>query len=240
MKGSPVRVRASAHEKAPLMRGFLLLRAFANPAPCSWATQRATRRAGWRAERRRASPPGPAVHLTAPGRTGLVPFSARSEVADTFPVLRIIGNIIWLIFGGLVMALIYGLAGILMFILIITIPFGVQAFKLAGFTLWPFGRTLVRREGAHGALSAIGNVLWFVLAGIWLAIGHVISAVLCAITIIGIPFAVAHLKLAGASLVPFGREVVPLSAASVEERRRGVAIAPLGRSSTSGNQAAES
>ena len=155
-------------------------------------------------------------------------------------MLRIIGNIIWLIFGGLVMALIYALAGILMFILIITIPFGVQAFKLAGFTLWPFGRTLVRREGAHGALSAIGNVLWFVLAGIWLAIGHVISAVLCAITIIGIPFAVAHLKLAGASLVPFGREVVPLSAASVEERRRGVAIAPLGRSSTSGNQAAES
>jgi uncharacterized membrane protein YccF (DUF307 family) len=142
-------------------------------------------------------------------------------------VLRVIGNIIWLTFGGLFMAIIYAVAGIVMFILIITIPFGVQAFKLAGFTLWPFGRTLVRREGAHRALSIIGNVIWFVLAGVWIAIGHVISAVLCAITIIGIPFAVAHLKLAGAALVPFGREVVPISAAPPGE---GVAVIPLGGS----------
>src|SRR3954452_20941120 len=98
------------------------------------------------------------------------------------------------------MAIGYVIAGIIMFIFIITIPFGVQAFKLAGFTLWPFGRTLVRREDANRTLSVVGNVIWFLFAGIWIAIGHLISAFLCAITIIGIPFAVAHLKLAGAAL----------------------------------------
>ena len=140
-------------------------------------------------------------------------------------MLRFIGNILWLILGGLVMAIGYVIAGIIMFIFIITIPFGVQAFKLAGFTLWPFGRTLVRRPGHH-ALSVVGNVLWFIFAGWWLFLGHVIAAVLNAITIIGIPFAVAHIKLGVACLTPFGREVVPIS--ELAPGQGAVAVAPLG------------
>ena len=107
------------------------------------------------------------------------------------------------------MAIAYALAGLLMFLLIITIPFGVQAFKLAGFALWPFGRVMVdvpQRSG--GCLNTVGNIIWLLLAGIWLAIGHLLSALVLAITIIGIPFAVANVKLAGAALVPFGRSVM--------------------------------
>jgi uncharacterized membrane protein YccF (DUF307 family) len=122
-------------------------------------------------------------------------------------MLRLILNVLWLLLGGLVLALGWLLAAVVMFILIITIPFGLQALKIAGFTLWPFGRTLVKRPDA-GAASAIGNVIWFILAGWWLAIGHLVAAVALAITIVGIPLAAAHIKLIPISLVPFGREVV--------------------------------
>ena len=121
-----------------------------------------------------------------------------------------IGNILWLILGGLEMAIAYAIAGLLMFLTIIGIPFGIQAFKLAGFSLWPFGRMIVKKPGA-GAGSAIGNIIWFIFAGWWLALGHLFAAVLFAITIIGIPFAVASVRLAGAALIPFGREVVPIT-----------------------------
>lgn len=124
--------------------------------------------------------------------------------------MRILGNVIWLLLGGFSMALGYFVAGLVMFLLVITIPFGVQAFKLGTFTLWPFGRTLVKKPGA-GAASFIGNALWLLFAGWWLAIGHLAAALFLAITIIGIPFAVAHAKLALAALCPFGREIVPLS-----------------------------
>jgi uncharacterized membrane protein YccF (DUF307 family) len=100
-----------------------------------------------------------------------------------------------------------------MCLLIITIPFGLQAFKLAGFMLWPFGRTVVRRRDA-GAASVIGNVLWIVLVGWELAIGHIVTAFLLAITIIGIPLAAANLKLVPISLLPFGRVVVPVDQAA--------------------------
>ncbi|MBN2112862.1 MAG: YccF domain-containing protein [Acidimicrobiia bacterium] len=142
--------------------------------------------------------------------------------------MRVIGNILWLLLGGLWLALGYAVAGLAAFFLIITIPFGIQAFKLAGFTLWPFGSVMVPRPGASAGLSAIGNVIWLFLAGIWLALGHLVAALVNAITIIGIPFAVAHLKLAGAALMPFGLTVV----SAEEARRRGVAAAvtvePLG------------
>ena len=128
--------------------------------------------------------------------------------------MRILLNVIWLIFGGLPLAIGYALAGLLMCILIITIPFGIQAFKMASFTIWPFGRTLIKREEA-GAGSVIGNVIWILLAGWWLAIGHLVTAVVQAITIIGIPLAIANVKLIPISLWPFGREIV-----SVEEARR--------------------
>ena len=129
--------------------------------------------------------------------------------------MRTIGNVLWLVLCGIWMAIGYAAAGVLMFLLIVTIPFGVQAFKLAGYALWPFGRVMVDAPGAGGCLPAVGNILWLVLAGIWLALGHLVSALFLAITIIGIPFAVANVKLAGAALVPFGRTVM-----GVEEAQR--------------------
>ncbi|MFN2524806.1 MAG: YccF domain-containing protein [Actinomycetota bacterium] len=125
--------------------------------------------------------------------------------------MRTIGNVIWLLFAGLWLALAYAAAALAMFLLIITIPFGVQAIKLASFSLWPFGRTLVKKESA-GAGSVLGNLLWLLLAGWWLALVHLTSAIILALTIIGIPFAVAQTKLAATALWPFGREIVPLSA----------------------------
>jgi uncharacterized membrane protein YccF (DUF307 family) len=121
--------------------------------------------------------------------------------------VRLILNVIWLIFAGIWMAIAYVIAGILMCITIIGIPFGVQAFKLAGYALWPFGRTLVP-TGSHEALSVIGNILWFIFAGWWLALGHVITGIILCLTIIGIPLGIASFKMAGAALIPFGKEIV--------------------------------
>ena len=142
--------------------------------------------------------------------------------------LRIIGNILWLLLGGIWMAFVYTLAGIVSFLLIVTIPFGVQAFKLAGFALWPFGRVMVPRRDANTSLSAVGNIVWLLVAGIWLAIGHLFAAVLNAITIIGLPFAVAHLKLAGAALTPFGNQVVSLDEAEARGHEVRVLVEPIG------------
>src|SRR5689334_25320774 len=105
--------------------------------------------------------------------------------------MRLILNVIWLLFGGLWLALGYLLAALICFVLIITIPFGVAALRIAVFALWPFGKTVVRRPGA-GAPSAIANVLWFVLCGWWLALGHLVTGVLLCITLIGIPLGLAN------------------------------------------------
>jgi uncharacterized membrane protein YccF (DUF307 family) len=131
--------------------------------------------------------------------------------------MRVLLNVIWLVFGGLILALGYALVAVVMFILIITIPFGIAAGRIALFCLWPFGRTLIRRPDA-GAGSFIGNVIWLVLAGWWLAFGHVITGVLMCLTIIGIPLGLANFKLIPVSLTPFGREIVDLD----EARRLGL------------------
>jgi uncharacterized membrane protein YccF (DUF307 family) len=128
--------------------------------------------------------------------------------------MRILLNVIWLIFGGLVLAIAYAVVALVMFILIITIPFGVASIRIAVFCLWPFGRTLVKREDA-GAGSLIGNVIWIVLAGWWLALGHIITGVAMCLTIIGIPLGLANFKLIPVSLTPFGRDIV-----DVDEARR--------------------
>ena len=121
--------------------------------------------------------------------------------------LNFVLNVIWLIVSGFWLAVGYALAGIVMFVLVITIPFSFAAFRLAGFVLWPFGRTLIRRPDA-GAASTIGNVIWFVLAGVWIAIGHlVLGAALC-LTIIGIPFGWANIKLALVAVAPLGKDIV--------------------------------
>lgn len=122
--------------------------------------------------------------------------------------MRLILNIIWLIFGGLWLALGYFLAGIICFILIITIPFGFAAFRIGVYALWPFGYKVVDKPGPRPG-AAVGNIIWLIVAGIWLAIGHVLSAIAFAITIIGIPLAIATIKLIPVSLMPLGKEIVP-------------------------------
>ncbi|HEY6696087.1 MAG TPA: YccF domain-containing protein [Solirubrobacteraceae bacterium] len=126
--------------------------------------------------------------------------------------MRLLLNLIWLVFGGLVLALGYAVAALLMLILIITIPFGIAAGRMALFCVWPFGRTLVRRADA-GVASTIGNVIWFILAGWWLALGHLITGVLMCITIIGIPLGLANFKLIPVSITPLGREIVDVDGA---------------------------
>ena len=121
--------------------------------------------------------------------------------------MRLILNVIWLVISGFWLAVGYAVAGIVMFVLIITIPFGIASFRLAGFVLWPFGRTLIRRPSA-GAASAIGNVIWFILAGLWIALAHLALGVALCITIIGIPFGIANFKLIPISLLPLGYRIV--------------------------------
>jgi uncharacterized membrane protein YccF (DUF307 family) len=122
--------------------------------------------------------------------------------------LRLILNLIWLVLAGFWLAIAYALAGIVAFILIITIPFGFAAFRIAAFTLWPFGRRIVRRSDA-GAGSTIGNVIWILLFGWWLALTHLLTGIAMCLTIIGIPLGLGNFKLIPVSLTPLGREIVP-------------------------------
>ena len=117
-------------------------------------------------------------------------------------------NLIWLVLAGLWLALGYVLAGILCCILIITIPFGIASFRMASYALWPFGRTVVDKPTA-GAFSVIGNIIWLIVAGWWLALGHILTGVAQAITIIGIPLALANWKMVPVSLFPLGKQIVP-------------------------------
>jgi uncharacterized membrane protein YccF (DUF307 family) len=128
--------------------------------------------------------------------------------------MRLVLNVIWFIFAGLWLAIGYAIAALVMFILIITIPFGVAALRIGIFALWPFGKTVVRKPDA-GAGSAIGNVIWFLLAGWWLIILHLITGVLLCLTIIGIPLGLANFKLIPVTFRPFGRDIV-----SIEEAER--------------------
>ena len=123
--------------------------------------------------------------------------------------MRLILNVIWLVLCGLWMALAYVLAGLVCFILIITIPFGIASFRIASYVLWPFGRTIDRRPGA-GVASLIGNILWIILFGWWLAIGHLVSGVALCLTIIGIPLGLASFKIIPVTLLPLGVRIVPV------------------------------
>lgn len=120
--------------------------------------------------------------------------------------MRLLLNVIWLIFSGFWMAIGYAVAGVVACLLIVTIPFGIASFRIAAYALWPFGRRADRRRDA-GAGSTIGNVLWIVLFGWWLALGHIVSAVAFALTIIGIPLAIGSIKMVPLSLLPLGREI---------------------------------
>ncbi|MFF5568405.1 YccF domain-containing protein [Streptomyces sp. NPDC012623] len=122
-------------------------------------------------------------------------------------LIELILNILWLVFCGIWMAIGYVIAAVICFVLIVTIPFGIASLRIAGYVLWPFGRTTVERHDA-GAPSFVGNVIWVVFAGWWLALGHLLTSIPLFISIIGIPFGWANLKLIPISLMPLGREVV--------------------------------
>ncbi len=122
-------------------------------------------------------------------------------------LLRVLLNVIWLVFGGIWLALGYVLAGLICFLLVVTIPWGIAAFRIANFVLWPFGRTVVSKPTA-GAGSLLGNIIWILVAGIWLVIAHVVTAIAQAVTIIGIPLAIANLKVIPVTLMPLGKDIV--------------------------------
>ena len=123
--------------------------------------------------------------------------------------MRFVLNIIWFLLSGFWLALGYTFAALICFILIITIPFGIAALRIAVFALWPFGKTVVRRHDA-GVASGIGNVIWFIFCGWWLALAHLITGVAECLTIIGIPLGLANFKMIPISLMPLGREIVPV------------------------------
>ena len=138
-----------------------------------------------------------------------------------------IGNFLWFIFGGgLVAGLLWALSGLIMFVSIIGIPWGHSCFRLANLTFFPFGRTAIDRRLLDGQPSVgtgvggtLGNIVWFILAGLWLAIGHALAGISYCLTIIGIPFGIQHFKLGGLALAPIGKEVVSLDVAAAARAR---------------------
>lgn len=129
--------------------------------------------------------------------------------------MRAIGNLLWFVLGGVIMGLAWWIIGAIAFITIIGIPWGRACFVIGQFSFFPFGKEAISRDeltqeediGTSG-IGLLGNIIWFIFAGLWLAIGHLISAVTCFITIIGIPFGIQHLKLAGIALAPIGKTIV--------------------------------
>lgn len=149
------------------------------------------------------------------GKVTILPRWARSghpliDPYDRLGGVRLLLNLIWLVLCGFWMAIGYVIAGIICCILIITIPFGLASFRIANYALWPFGRTIEPRRDA-GAASAIGNVIWIVFAGWWLAIGHIVTGIALCVTIIGIPLGIANFKMIPVSLIPLGSRIVPTS-----------------------------
>ncbi|HEV2361999.1 MAG TPA: YccF domain-containing protein [Acidimicrobiales bacterium] len=124
--------------------------------------------------------------------------------------MRLVLNVLWLVLSGLWLALAYVLLGLVMCVLIVTIPFGIASFRLAGFVIWPFGRALVPRAD-KGTASTIGNVLWFIFAGFWMAVFHIVTGLALCLTVIGIPLGLGNFKLAAAAIAPLGKVVVPTS-----------------------------
>jgi len=122
--------------------------------------------------------------------------------------MKILGNIIWLIFGGLLIAVEYFVSSLFLMITIIGIPFGIQTMKLGILAIWPFGSQVREHPTGGGCLTTIMNIIWILFGGIWIALTHLLFGILFAITIIGIPFAQQHFKMAGLALTPFGKEIV--------------------------------
>ncbi|MCL2297071.1 MAG: YccF domain-containing protein [Proteobacteria bacterium] len=149
--------------------------------------------------------------------------------------MRAIGNFLWFILGGVFMGLAWWLIGLLAFVTIVGIPWGKACFVIGQFTFFPFGREAISRKELNqkddigtGGLGLLGNIIWFIFAGLWLAIGHIFSALICFITIIGIPFGIQHLKLAGIALAPIGKTIVTKElAAAARKANAEAAVAAL-------------
>ena len=122
--------------------------------------------------------------------------------------MNFLGNLIWLIFGGLIIAIEYLIGSLVLMVTIIGIPFGIQTLKMASLSLWPFGRDTVVHSRSSGCLYVIMNIIWLLAGGLWIAISHAIFGVILCITIIGIPFGLQHFKLTAIALSPFGRDIV--------------------------------
>jgi uncharacterized membrane protein YccF (DUF307 family) len=122
--------------------------------------------------------------------------------------VRLVLNVIWVLFGGIWLWLLYLVAGVIACVTIIGIPFGLAAFRIGWYALWPFGRTVVDHPAA-GVGSTVGNVLWLLIFGWWLALGHLTTAIAQALTIVGIPLALGNLKMVPVSLFPLGKRIVP-------------------------------
>lgn len=151
--------------------------------------------------------------------------------------MRAIGNLLWFMLGGVFMGLGWWLAGLLAFITIVGIPWGRACFVIGSFCFFPFGKEAISRKELHqkadigtSGFGTIGNVIWFLFAGVWLAIGHVLSAGVCFLTIVGIPFGIQHLKLAGISLAPIGQTIVSTEvAAAARKANAAAAVATMRR-----------
>ena len=140
--------------------------------------------------------------------------------------MSLLGNVLWFVLGGVLMGLMWWLFGVLAFISVVGIPWARACFVIGQFAFFPFGKEAVRRDMLYGqadlgtsGFGTLGNVIWFVLAGIWIALGHVASALACAVTIIGIPFAWQHLKLGALALCPIGQTIVPADVAEAARQR---------------------
>jgi uncharacterized membrane protein YccF (DUF307 family) len=139
--------------------------------------------------------------------------------------MRVIGNFLWFILGGMLMGLAWWFFGVVAFVTIIGIPWGKACFVIGQFTFFPFGKEAINRKELSqkddigtGSLGFIGNVIWFIFAGVWLAIGHAVAAVVDFVTIIGIPFGIQHLKLAGIALAPIGKTIVTKEVAAAARK----------------------
>lgn len=150
--------------------------------------------------------------------------------------MRALGNLIWFVFGGVFMGLAWWLIGLLAFLSIVGIPWGKACFVIGQFTFFPFGREAISRKEltrkddiGTGAFGTLGNIVWFVVAGLWLGLGHVVSAFLCFVTIIGIPFGIQHLKLAGIALAPIGKTIVTKEVAAAARKANAEATVAAAR-----------
>jgi len=183
-------------------------------------------------QRRRAPlgdrPPGVGGRIASPVAGDATAAPVREHcggevVTGSGVAVRLLLNVIWLVLAGFWMAVGYAVAALICFILIITIPFGIAALRIAVFALWPFGKTVVRRADG-GIASGIGNVIWLVLCGWWLALGHLVTGVLLCLTVIGIPLRLAIFKLIPVSLLPLGREIVDIDELRASGARAEVAV----------------